>query len=253
MDQTTFNQNGENQLYSSNDATPLEKPIIQPQDQFPPPVQPAYPPNQVIAIPIQQANPLNVLSQTSNSTAAQIQYQNYTNISQVPHKKIRQTDENTFCIPTACFFKCFPFIFFLAGIGFAAIGFINLKELYFIMIFGLVFSSSGILMGFVMYNDVYFIMGPNTLMIMQKALFRKKIITYNPGEIERVDFNYNYGYQYDDDGGGYMHSYTLNVVLKNGKTNNYYNLSSSSKEFTNEEIAYFLYFINSHIRTKMFA
>ena len=108
-------------------------------------------------------------------------------------------------------------------------------------------------MGFNMYNDVYFIMGPNTLMIMQKALFRKKIITYNPGEIERVDFNYNYGYQYDDDGGGYMHSYTLNVVLKNGKTNNYYNLSSSSKEFTNEEIAYFLYFINSHIRTKMFA
>ena len=253
MDKTTFNQNGENQLYSPNDATPLEKPLIQPQDQFPPPVQPAYPPNQVIAIPIQQVNPLNDLSQTSNSTAAQIQYQNYTNISQVPHKKIRQTDENTFCIPTACFFKCFPFIFFLAGIGFAAIGFINLKELYFIIIFGLVFSSSGILMGFVMYNDVYFIMGPNTLMIMQKALFRKKIITYNPGEIERVDFNYNYGYQYDDDGGGYMHSYTLNVVLKNGKTNNYYNLSSSSKEFTNEEIAYFLYFINSHIRTKMFA
>ena len=96
-------------------------------------------------------------------------------------------------------------------------------------------------------------MGPNTLMIMQKALFRKKIITYNPGEIERVDLNYSSGYEYVKNRRRYMHNYSLDVVLKNGKTNNYYNLSSSSKEFTNEEIAYFLYFINSHIRTKMFA
>ena len=253
MDKTTFNQNGENQLYSPNDATPLEKPLIQPQDQFPPPVQPAYPPNQVIAIPIQQANPLNVLSQTSNSTAAQIQYQNYTNISQVPHKKIRQTDENTFCIPTGCVCKCFPIIFFFVGIGIAAIGFIYIKELFPITIFGFVFGISTLSMGFIIYNDTYFIMGPNTLKIIQKALFRKKIITYNPGEIERVDFNHNFHYHDDEDGGGYIHSYSLDVVLKNGRTKNYCNLSNSSKIFTNEEIAYFLYFINSHIRTKMFA
>ena len=95
-------------------------------------------------------------------------------------------------------------------------------------------------------------MGPNTLIVIRKALFGKKVTTYNPGEIEKVDIHYDYSYEHDSEGrGGYMHKYNLIIQEKNGKVEVIFNISSSSPVFTSEEIGYFLYYINTHIRTKM--
>ena len=249
---TPQNSNGPQQYYPPQDvSTPVEKPFIQPQNQFPPPVQPVYPPNQPVAIPVQQVVPV-ISTPQSNGVGIQHEYQNYQNISEVPHRGIYQTDSNTFYISTGCCFKLFPFIFFLSGFGVLVFSVFDIRQRFIATIIGAIFSLAGIFMAFKMYNNIYFIMGPNTLIVMRKALLGKKVTTYNPGEIEKVDIHYDYSYEHDSEGrGGYMHKYNLFIQEKNGKVETIFNIGSSSPVFTSEEIGYFLYYINTHIRTKM--
>ena len=92
-------------------------------------------------------------------------------------------------------------------------------------------------------------MGPNTLTIMKKATCRKKTNIYNPGELERIEFNYRYTLEAGDR--RYTHKYTLIVVPTNGDVDNIFEVGSSNRLFTIEEMEYFLYYINTHIQTKM--
>jgi len=270
------------QPYYSSQNIPIEKPQIQPQNQMAPPTQPyyppqnvsptgintQYPPSQSVPLPVQQNIPVNnyaPITQTSTPNnyiyqnivpvqyQTQYQYQNYQNITQIPHKGIYQTDANIFYISTGCCFKLFPFIFFLMGCGVFAISFANdAQNIYIARIVGIIFALIGILLFFKMYNNIYFIMGPNTLTVMKKAICGKQTTIYNPGELQRIDFNYYYGYNsMSNRRRGRTHNYSLVVVQSNGKTDNIFSIGSSSRVFTTEEIGYFLYYINTHIQTKM--
>ena len=123
-------------------------------------------------------------------------YRNYQNITQINHKRIYQPDENTFYISTGCFAKLFPAIFIILGIFLLIFPINGLKEtgvsIYIIPIIGLIFFIVGLCLNSIIYNKIYFIMGPNTLTIMKKALCRKKTQIYNLDELLRIELNYVY-------------------------------------------------------------
>lgn len=181
-------------------------------------------------------------------------YINISDISQIPHKGISQVNKNTFHISTGCCFKLFPIIFFCAGV-FLIFLFPLLKTIkvgyYSIItsIVGILFSAVGIYLFFKMYNNIYFIMGQNTLTVIKKAMCGKKKTIYNHGELKAVEFNHNYSYSSDDE--GFMHKYNLVIVPTNGNADHIFSLGSNFPVFTVEEIKYFLYYINEHIKTKM--
>ena len=47
------------------------------------------------------------------------------------------------------------------------------------------------------------------------------------------------------------HDYKISIFQKNGKEKTIYSVSGWKKNFTREEMNYFLYHINNHIQTKM--
>ena len=266
MDQPFNNQNqytsGQNDIYANQGRPPLnEIPPSQPNYYAPPQV--TNPPAQPVAsveTPIQYNNntppflqgiPVNNYPQMGGVPQPITQYNNayqqYTNINQINHKGISQVDENTFYITTGCCFKLFPYIFTLFGLGFIALWII--VDNFIPGIFGIIFTLLGICMFFNLYNNIYFVMGPNSLTVMKKAACRKKTNIYNAGELQRVEFNYNYSSKsYDSNP---THNYKLVVFPTNGKEDNIFEVGSSSRVFTSEEIEYFLYYINNHIQTKM--
>ena len=74
-----------------------------------------------------------------------------------------------------CFFKLFPYIFIF--VGFILIFFSlssHEKYTYIEGIFGVIFVLSGISLFCFMYNNIYFIMDPNTLTVIKKAHCWKK-------------------------------------------------------------------------------
>ena len=271
MISTQENQIPEKPFYASQDSiSPYEKPLNTQQNQLPPPPQVNYPPSQNTnppqpgyptaegAInPIPQVIPQNNYYPQNAGITIQSQpiykdeYKNYTNIKQINHKGIYQTDENTFYISTGCCFKLFPYIFTFVGLFLMSLPIIKIGEgnMYIAAIVGLIFFVAGSSLFCIMYNNIYFIMGPNTLTVMKKAQCRKKTTIYNPGELQRVEFNYEYSYSGSDE--GYMHRYNLIIIPTNGKVDHIFRIGSSSRVFTTEEIDYFLYYINTHIQTKM--
>ena len=199
---------------------------------------------------------------SSQECSAQIQpnqinqnrWKNYSNISQIRHKGIYQLNKNTFHISTGCCFKSFPIIFFSVGLIVIILPAATAKMGYYFIatsIFGLIFLCAGIYLFFRMYNNIYFIMGQNTLTVIKKAMCRKVKTIYNPGELKKIEFNHDYSLSHDSDGSSYIHKYNLVVVQTNGDVDNIFSLGSSNSIFTLEEIDYFLSFINDHIQTKM--
>ena len=205
------------------------------------------PPNQ---IPPQDASPGSVSLRINQNP-----YKNYSNISQIRHKGIYQLNQNTFHISTGCCFKSFPIIFFSVGFIWIILPAAIAKTGYYFIAtssFGLIFLCVGICLFFRMYNNIYFIMGQNTLTVIKKAMCRKIKTIYNPGELKKIEFNHDYSLSYDFEGdSSYIHKYDLVVVQTNGDVDNIFSLGSSNSIFTLEEIDYFLSFINDHIQTKM--
>ena len=173
-------------------------------------------------------------------------YPNITNIKQIHHKGISQIDEKTFYISTGCCIKLLPWIASAFGLLFTFIILFFAKSLA--GLFGLIFFFVGIFICYKMYNSVYFILGPNTLTVTKIALCRKRSTIYNPGDLRKVEFKHNFS---PDRDGNYLHNYALFVVEANKNINNIFYFGSSFQVFTNEEINYFLYHINTHIQTKM--
>ena len=120
------------------------------------------------------------------------------------------------------------------------------------LIIGIFISLLGIHKFFRMYHSLYIFIEQNSIKIVKKALFGKNIKIYNPGELERVDFLYKYSYEIDNEGEGfYNHRYHLIFVSKKGEVNEVFSIGSGRKIFTQEEMDYFLYYMNNHIQTKM--
>ena len=145
-DQPLINPKDQNQLYMNpslqNNSTsdqsynssvlidkpknPISKPT--PQNLSAPMSQPAYPQSQGVTLSVQQGLSVNNYPpqiQTPNNEPLYVQpvapvyktqYQNYRNISEVPHKGLYQIDENTFFIPNGIYSIIFPFIFFISEV-----------------------------------------------------------------------------------------------------------------------------------------
>ena len=139
-----------------DDLNLISKPNDKPQNQGDPQEQPYYPPqntiidsfknnphHQVITIPKKQKIPKNnnKAPQTTNlifQNTPQNQdknFQNYTNISQVPHKSIYQKNENIFYISTGCCFKMSPLIPIGILIFLIISNIKNIKDSIFLIIF----------------------------------------------------------------------------------------------------------------------
>ena len=249
------------QSYNFSNHKDLNDPMIQPlyhpsQDNILPPQQglpvDSYPPQNQNSIKIP-----NIIQ--TKALQYQAQYENYKNISEIPHKGIYQVDENTFYISKGCFFKIFPFILFFLGVGLASFSFFItnnnqnsfLGPSFFMLIFGITFALVGFILFFKMYNCIYFIKGPNSLTVMKKSIFGKKTRNYNPNELIRIDFLYNYSNDSRPAIGvneDFVHHYNLIILPRNGKKDTIFSIQSNSRIFTPEEIEYFLYYINTHIQ-----
>ena len=100
-----------------------------------------------------------------------------------------------------------------------------------------------------MYHSAFFILGPNSLTVIKKAMCNKKCTIYNPGDLERIHFTNTLskkGKRNDT-----VNNYILIVVEKNGNIDVIFNTGSKTILFTSDEIEYFLYTVNTHIQTKM--
>ena len=265
MNHPLQNNTTPDQTYNSTDfidkpQNPVSQPTYPPQNVNAPMAQPVYPQPQGVALPVQQGLPVNNYPpqiQYPNdmpyyvqpvSPENQTQNQNYKNFSEIPHKGIFQVNENTFHITTGCCFKIFPFFIFFAGVGVGANYFFNPESNFFLLIFGAIIASIGLIMFFKLNNDIYFIVGPNSLTIVKKAICLKKAKIYNPGELVGIYFKYSYG---RGSKGGHTHSYNLKVLLTNGKQETIFSFVSNSTVFTLDEMGYFRDYINNHIQTKM--
>ena len=214
-------------------------------------------PSQGVANPVNSkySSPYTTKYVVPSEFQSKYNYEHYKNISDIPNRGIDQTNENTFHISTGCIFKIVPFIFFLAGSVAITISFFvtdRIEVTIIISIFGLCFISMGMFLFCKMVNDIYFIMGPNSLTIVEKALCGKETTFYDAGELISINVHYEYVYSSGGEGnGGYVHHYIFEIVPKNRKPNNILNVSSSSIIYTKEEIGYFLYHLNTHIKNKM--
>ena len=209
-----------------------------------PPNKPYYPPQG--NTPIQHGVPANSYQLQPMGLNGQPipQNQYHKPYTLVEHKGIFQQDNNTYYLTIGNCYKyesCIPFVigllFILASIYYMAGHFLPI-------IIGSFFIFFSFLYLFFTYHSIFFILGPNTLTVIKKALCLKRSKIYNPGDLQRIDFTLTKG-----NGSNYNH--VLKVVEKNGKEGLIFNTGYTSLLFTADEIEYFLYTINTHIQTKM--
>ena len=212
-------------------------------------IQPLFPPSQNInnIAQIQTPDNTNYIIQ-SDTPVYQTQYEKYKNISEIPHKGIKEIDENTFYISDGCCHLAFPSSFLILGIGEIVLGIcLVIKKIIGYLILMAILAHAGIFVSIglcIIYfncNIVYFIKGSNSLTLIKKSLFnRRKKIIYQAGELEKVKFEYNN-----------KCSNNIIFIFTNGNLEEIFSLSNNNCHFTREEIEYFLYHINSHIQNKM--
>ena len=213
-------------------------------------------PSQGVASPVycKYSSPYTTKYVVPSEFQSEYKYEQYKNISDIPNKGIHQTNENTFHISTGCGSKIVPFIFFLGGSVEISISFFVTNRIDVIMImciFGLCFISIGMVLFCKLINDIYLIMGPNSLTVVEKALCGKETTIYEPGELIGINVRYEYVYTHREGNGGYEHHYIFEIIRTNGRPRYILNISSGSIIYTKEEIGYFLYHLNTHIKNKM--
>ena len=115
-----------------------------------------------------------------------------------------------------------------------------------LFIFGLFITAVSMIFCYAGYHSMFIVLGSNNLNVIHKSICLKDITTYKPWELERIDFTYS-----AVEGNKTSHIYDLKVVKKNGNTESILYLNSKSIRFTQDEMEYFLYTVNTHIQTKM--
>ena len=212
-----------------------------------PPNQSYYPPqgsNQ-----IQPGVPLNNYPLQSEALNVQPipQNQYYKPYSLVKHKGIFQTKTNTFYISLDYCIKLTPYILFLIGFSFMIINILFISSNILLFFFGLFITAASMMFFFAGgYHSLFIVLGSNNLTVIKKGICTKDITTYKPGELKRINFTYT-----AVEGNKTSHIYVLKVVKKNGKKEFLLYLNSKSRRFTQDEMEYFVYTVNTHIQTKM--
>ena len=115
-----------------------------------------------------------------------------------------------------------------------------------LFIFGLFITAVSMIFCYAGYHSMFIVLGSNNLNVIHKSICLKDITTYKPWELERIDFTYS-----AVEGNKTSHIYDLKVVKKNGNTESILYLNSKSIRFTQDEMEYFVYTVNTHIQTKM--
>lgn len=143
--------------------------------------------------------------------------------SKVNKGKMYLSELNRFCIPfkenkdkycPVLFFCFFTSIVILSILGLI---FDNKekddKSVYIGFILGgIIFIGFSIIIAYKCYHTVYFIMGENSITLIQKYLLRKKEIIYNSGEIEKVELHKT---KKNETGNFDKYFYKLEIISKN--------------------------------------
>ena len=241
-----------NQSNEINYAPPSQNMYIAPQigQNIPPSQQQVYP-SEVLQYPNSADFP-QYNQMISPTNQPQIDYSKYTNINQINHRRIRQTDNNVFYLTQRCGEKIIPVIFTSLSLFFASVVFwteVNVGTVIF-SIFGAIMAFFGFIMLISNYTGVYFIISSQNLTVRQVAFCGRKTTVYNPGQIIDVKFNHEFTCAKK----GPCHTYSIKIRQNiPGKIDEFTVFYSSYKYvlYTEEEIGYFNYVINRHIQSNM--
>ena len=186
----------------------------------------------------------------------QIDYSQYTNITQLNHTRIEQIGDNTFVIKKSCcektsqivnapLFFMLSIVFFWSGIYFGvgyqiffAILYLAIAIIYFIMLF-------------IAPHTINFILGENIITVEEIAWLKKKITVYLPGQLISVQLICQLTQEC-----GTQNNYKINFLINNNGVSSqviYFEekIIRSRHFYTPEEMGYFNYVMNKHIQTKM--
>ena len=194
-------------------------------------------------------------SQGNNQTGVEIPvhplHNRNINFEDIPHKRVFQLNRNTFHISLVGFAKYLIFIFPLIGIVLMLIPvFKNMRHNWFFLVIGILTLVFGLIPCFTQYCDIYFIMGQNYLKVIKKSIFCERVHIYEPGELQKIQFNFKYNFD-SSDFEDRRYKYNMSIIHTNGKSETIFSISNNWIIFTQEEIDYFLSCINNHIQTKM--
>ena len=174
-----------------------------------------------------------------------INYEEIKHISQIPHLKFTQPEENIFLISQRKLIFIPIFIIFLATPNLLIPIIIGIPELFSLYIFSFIFIAIAILFCIKIDLQVYFILGQNNITVKKNNLFRKKTYIYNSDELLRVEYQQNMR----DTGKGPRFFYEIVFVKTKGDPEKIYEANSSSFNF--HEIGFFIHIINKHIQNNM--
>ena len=212
-------------------------------------------PNQNIPIEVLQypnCSDFPEYNKVTNPDKPKIDYSKYTNINQLNHRGIIQTDSNTFYLTKKCCSKLFPILFSSFSLFLSTVIFwteVSTATICLCVVGG-IFVILGILMLCRSYISVYFILGPNNIKVVQKAWCGSKTTIYNSGQITKIIFALS------------MESFKNSPFMSYHVTI-YQNIPGYPPEFmifangnktplyTEEEIGYFNYVVNNHIKKNM--
>lgn len=183
---------------------------------------------------------------------SQIDYSKITNINQINHLTIQQIG-NKFTIAKPTCEKIGPII--------GAICSFLLSILFFSQVTGNP-QSIDIILGIIWlivfiiycislnkkYHTVSFILGQNIITIELTAIIGQRIEVYQPGQLSKVEFTSAIGRTC------HCRESAINFsTIKDGISLevNYFKEATCEQRFTDEEIGYFNYVINNHIRSNM--
>ena len=151
--------------------------------------------NNIISSNDQQSSPLGENKEDNNKINNFINYEQIKNISEVPHSRIKQPNDNVFSISTRCSLLAMPtFLLMLSLLAFfgsilcIVFGDPEPETILgpFAGIFLFVYSLK---LMFNTFTDFYFIIGKDTLTITKIACCKSEKKMYSPGELINVNFN----------------------------------------------------------------
>ena len=182
----------------------------------------------------------------------QLDFSQYSNINQIYHRRINQINNNTFNITKSInekVIKIFPVIFWIIiGIVFLSI-WASSDELPFLIvgILGFLMAIFFLIILILFQHSINFILGKNNITVEELYYCRKKITSYIPGQLSKVELtciisNCNTKYNY---------SINFKSTRAYGDKAYFEESSNCGRTYTDEEIGYFNYVINRHIETNM--
>ena len=134
----------------------------------------------------------------------------------------------------------FPALFFITQT-------IDLYNIIMTIILFLVICSSPLFIGCKIFHLVYLDLLTNSIILTKKAMFNKKVIVYNMGELEKAEICYKYNSNTE----GNHHIFKLYFVRKTGEKEEFHSLGVPNLDVNLKGIIFFIDLVNWHIRKFM--